>query len=464
MADEGPSLNQTFLKPRIPTGPQGSLNHPLGAGIQKPSYLSPPMTIEPPKAQTSRFLYNTATPQFWFPSSSFKFDEMWKPNAELTSVIKNVYKAVRRGIYPERIGAGSSGSYLVKNTEGKIIAVYKPSDEEPYSEYNPKLIKMLHRTCSPCLFGRSCLMPNVGFISEVAASVVDRHFGLGIVPRTEIVELTSPTFNYGYWFWKPTTIEGLKPKKGSFQLFISGLYKSEDALEKLNIVKDRFPHITFELQLEFEKLVVLDYLVRNTDRSWDNWLFCIEWRDPKTNELRSNQLIPPIDIDVVPSIKIVGIDNGLAFPWKHPDEWRLYPYSWIGLDLAKIPFSESIKSSLLPILRDYENWDRLVNRDLLDLFKHDPLFTLSIFRRQMSVLRGQMRNLLIALELGYSPYDLVHKLPPVRIEVEDDWFMHRYGKRTDRGGFEPDPDTLFTDSQVQMYKKLVQRRPFCRLC
>src|SRR5258708_330215 len=120
----GAQSEPDLSKAKIPTGSQGSLTHPLGAGIQKPPYPSPPMHIEPPKAQTYRFLYNTATPQVWFPSSSFKFDEMWKPNAELTSVIKNVYKAVRRGIYPERIGAGSSGSYLVKNTDGKIIAVY----------------------------------------------------------------------------------------------------------------------------------------------------------------------------------------------------------------------------------------------------------------------------------------------------------------------------------------------------
>jgi len=33
------------------------------------------------------------------------------------------------------------------------------------------------------------LLTNVGYISEAAASVVDRKLGLGIVPRTEVVSL-----------------------------------------------------------------------------------------------------------------------------------------------------------------------------------------------------------------------------------------------------------------------------------
>ena len=32
------------------------------------------------------------------------------------------------------------------------------------------------------------------------------------------------------------------------------------------------PHLEQELQLQFEKLVVLDYIIRNTDRGNDNWL------------------------------------------------------------------------------------------------------------------------------------------------------------------------------------------------
>ena len=34
------------------------------------------------------------------------------------------------------------------------------------------------------------------------------------------------------------------------------------------------------------------------------------------------------------------LDNGLAFPIKHPDSWRAYPYHWAWLEQAQKPFSE----------------------------------------------------------------------------------------------------------------------------
>jgi len=72
-----------------------------------------------------------------------------------------------------------------------------------------------------------------------------------------------------------------------------------------------------EFQLQFERLVVLDYIIRNTDRGNDNWL--IKYSKPSQ----------PIETQPLTSwspkkcpIKVAAIDNGLAFPFKHPDEWR----------------------------------------------------------------------------------------------------------------------------------------------
>ena len=33
-------------------------------------------------------------------------------------------------------------------------------------------------------------------------------------------------------------------------------------------------------------------------------------------------------------MKIAAIDNGLAFPFKHPDNWRAYPYHWAWLPMV----------------------------------------------------------------------------------------------------------------------------------
>lgn len=66
---------------------------------------------------------------------------------------------------------------------------------------------------------------------------------------------------------------------------------------------------------------MLDYIIRNTDRGNDNWL--LRYIKGKEGEEES-------------SISVAAIDNGLAFPIKHPDSWRAYPYHWAWLPCAKV--------------------------------------------------------------------------------------------------------------------------------
>ena len=67
------------------------------------------------------------------------------------------------------------------------IAVFKPKDEEPYGQLNPKWTKWIHKTCCPCCFGRGCIVPNQGYLSEAGASLVDEKLGLNIVPKTKVM-------------------------------------------------------------------------------------------------------------------------------------------------------------------------------------------------------------------------------------------------------------------------------------
>lgn len=69
-----------------------------------------------------------------------------------------------------------------------------------------------------------------------------------------------------------------------------------------------------------------------------------------------------------PNIEIAAIDNGLAFPFKHPDSWRAYPYHWSWLPQAKIPFSHEIRDHILPLLSDMNFVQEMCN-DLYQLFK-----------------------------------------------------------------------------------------------
>ena len=111
---------------------------------------------------------------------------MFPDDHGFTETIRQAELAIESGIYPERIYQGSSGSYFVKNVDGKIIGVFKPKDEEPYGRLNPKWTKWMHRLCCPCCFGRSCLIPNQGYMSEAGASLVDSKLGLNVVPKTKV--------------------------------------------------------------------------------------------------------------------------------------------------------------------------------------------------------------------------------------------------------------------------------------
>ncbi|KAJ1554647.1 phosphatidyl inositol kinase, partial [Cladochytrium tenue] len=489
-------------------------------------------------------------------------------------IVEDVRRAISLGVYPTRIAKGSSGSYFCRNTAGAIVGVFKPRDEEPYARLNPKWTKWLHRTCLPCCFGRSCLVPNTGYLSEAGASYLDRRLGLNVVPRTEVVALASPTFFYKrrdrrrYARGVP-----LPPKLGSFQLFLSDFKDAttflRDGYEQLVQHQARAPspavsvasptdrpddeNPTFgrsspafsvssrsstgllstlssaflspppppepawtdqarlDFQLGFERLVILDYLIRNTDRGLDNWMVCyrsaasssaaataaateadtarrtpaggrplaarpsmLKLRTPSarpasplaaasptrlvapgspatpvvstkagaaaaaaaaaepaaerprpsalTSDLVSTAATPATAVvDVAPpppatvpppagdaAIVIAAIDNGLAFPFKHPDRLRSYPYGWAQLPIARVPFSQSTRAHALHFLTSDAWWlDTLAG--LERIYRLDPTFSRRDWRRQRAVLRGQGFNLVAELLDATHPHP---HLPP----------------------------------------------------
>lgn len=63
----------------------------------------------------------------------------------------------------------------MRNPTGDFLAVFKPKDEEPFASLNPKWPKFFQRILCFCCFGRACLIPNNGYLSETAASIVDEY-------------------------------------------------------------------------------------------------------------------------------------------------------------------------------------------------------------------------------------------------------------------------------------------------
>ncbi len=214
---------------------------------------------------------------------------------EFNDYLKQVEFAIDKGIMPQRIYEGSSGSYFAKNSEGSTVAVFKPKDEEPYGILNPKWTKWLQKICCPCCFGRSCLVLNQGYLSEAGASIVDKKLGLDIVPKTRVVKLSAESFNYiAIDRVKSKTKQnlanrfpnmrfdriGLPTKVGSFQLFVRGYKDADYWLRRFETDTPLSEQEARHFQAQFERLVVLDYIIRNTDRGNDNWLIKYEKAKP----------------------------------------------------------------------------------------------------------------------------------------------------------------------------------------
>uniref|UniRef100_A0A8C9FFV1 Phosphatidylinositol 4-kinase type 2 n=1 Tax=Pavo cristatus TaxID=9049 RepID=A0A8C9FFV1_PAVCR len=275
---------------------------------------------------------------------------------EFAEIIVRAEQAIECGVLPERISQGSSGSYFVKDCKGKTIGVFKPKSEEPYGHLNPKWTKYFHKICCPCCFGRGCLVPNQGYLSEAGACLVDDKLGLGVVPKTKVVWLVSETFNYSaidraksrgkkYALEKVPKVAkkfnriGLPPKVGSFQLFVEGYKEADYWLRKFEA--DPLPENTRkEFQSQFERLVILDYVIRNTGILW---LFDCS-----------------------------------------------YPFHWAWLSQAQVPFSQETRDLVLPRISDM-NFVQDLCEDLHELFKTDKGFDKATFENQMSVMRGQVR-------------------------------------------------------------------------
>ena len=339
-------------------------------------------------------------------------------------VVESVKVAIELGVHPKMISQGSSGSYFARNSEGRVVGVFKPKDEEPYASRNPKWTKWIHRNLFPCFFGRACLIPNLSYVSEAAAYVLDSRLRTNLVPYTDIVYLSSKSFYYDFWdrsnYWRKR--KPLPAKVGSFQVFLKGFkdanvflrdhpwpdqanpgFRPEDAPKRKKRpwvetcrpsgttsdddeeeapsdirssatdeeTQERRFTWTDALQQSFreelEKLVILDYIMRNTDRGLDNWMIKVDWHTqevsivsepPRMNGDASEHATPlaprshdgiPLsdpypykrqedmratnksgtppnapDVSTGPSISIGAIDNSLSWPWKHPDAVRFF--------------------------------------------------------------------------------------------------------------------------------------------
>ncbi|KAI0406120.1 phosphatidylinositol 3 and 4-kinase-domain-containing protein [Xylaria palmicola] len=435
--------------------------------------------------------------------------------AEFDQIVKSVRVAINQGMHPSMITQGSSGSYFARNTDGKIVGVFKPKDEEPYAAGNPKWNKWIHRNLFPCFFGRACLIPNLSYVSEAAAYTLDCQLRTNMVPYTDVIRLSSKSFHYPYWdrrsFYRKK--KPLPAKPGSFQVFLKGFkdaniflrehpwpdqywsgFRSNDTHRNRRKrwtancrPSSRPAYDEFEsddensggarrplgpgnfmwteslkqsFREELEKLVILDYIMRNTDRGLDNWMIKVDWEtqqvsiaseppqfnmgivdeeepepaarpvdatrrtqsvSPQPHPYRVQQPMNMRDSVRVPNpkISIGAIDNSLSWPWKHPDAWRSFPFGWLFLpvDLIGRPFSQKTRDHFLPLLTSTTWWSQ-TSHELRKVFQIDPDFQEKMFSRQMAVMKGQAWNVVETLKTpDHGPLELTRR---ARVCVWDD--------------------------------------------
>ncbi|AGO13234.1 AaceriAFR087Wp [[Ashbya] aceris (nom. inval.)] len=327
-------------------------------------------------------------------------------------VVSDCVEAIKdAGIDLQRIASGSSGSYFAYGTDGRVLGVFKPKDEEPYGPLSPKWTKWLHRTFFPCFFGRSCLIPNLGYLCEAAASLLDRRLRTDLVPWTDTVVLESMNFYDSRDKWFCGWNRRAQRKIGSFQLFLEGYVGADVFLQRyplpgtytysLSTARSGADSGDFswtestlhQLRVQLEKLIILDYIMRNTDRGLDNWMINVR------------------EVDGAWQLRLAAIDNGLSFPWKHPDEWRSYPYGWLylPLDIINQPFTRETREHFLPILRSVGWWETSY-LEFHALFSRDAEFKERMWKKQWAVVKGQAFNVLETLKHpGQGPLELVRR-------------------------------------------------------
>lgn len=354
-----------------------------------------------------------------------------------------------------------SFSDAIKSKRIKTVAVFKPNDEEPYGNLNPKRVFL--RRYLWWAMGRPCLIPSFSYLSEVGASLLDERLRLSIVPSTRLVELSSSVFSYLPKARKRGTFH---EKIGSYQNFLHGYVnastflrahpwpsrprnlleqdlvaenhahgrakararKGEGAKKKSRNARGCLPILqkpnccsstSTEEEDQFGPPERQGSIIQTTKNQIGfHWtkdlmqdfrlelekLVCFDYLIRNTDRGLDNFMVK-VDreepTEERPSgwrLSLAAIDNSLAFPWKHPAGIRSYPWGWLYLPTDLI--GGNFSTSTKQAFVSYlsnPSWWNETERELKKLFLKDDHFDEKKFQGQMEVLRGQGWNLLESL-------------------------------------------------------------------
>lgn len=298
----------------------------------------------------------------------------------LRRLIQQARRGMSMGLKPNLVLDGSGGTYFLHDARKVRVGVFKPADEEPYAENNPRgHVRIEDGSSSAPMSMREGIQPGEACLREVAAYLLD-HDGYADVPLTTLAEARHPAFhqngsmlnlNQGgaavgthsllqqgsssSHLHTPQLIE----KVGSFQEYVSG----ECCMDDLSPSK-----ITVD---EVHKIAVLDIRIMNADRNTAN-LICR--RDPENPDF----------------FELIPIDHGYCLRSVADVCW--FDWCWLDWPQLKEPVSQKTKEYILNL-----NVEEEVS--MLKERLNIPERALDYFRASSKLLQAGIRN-------GMTLYDV----------------------------------------------------------
>lgn len=195
---------------------------------------------------------------------------MCDPLDGFEAIAVNVNAGFHASIPPVLVDDCTGGVYLLRSRQSRLIAVFKPADEEAYAPNNPKKFTPCQRT-SPVKPGegiRVGIPAGHASVREFAAYLLDKSSFAG-VPATAIASASHASFQ--------NSIKNAESKRGALQAYIPHLGAADDV------------SVSHFDTANVHAIATLDIRLANQDRHGGNLLVV------KNNATTGGHQLVPID-------------------------------------------------------------------------------------------------------------------------------------------------------------------------